>query len=107
MLVPMGAATDIKSILDTFLLAAHRRSEAIQHEKGIPLAELAREVSISDGLAEKVATFLESEGLVDYDDQAIDITVLGMLRAEALVRRRAEGVEEELPRPEPRPRREP
>jgi hypothetical protein len=79
-------ASDIRKTLDAFLLLAHHHAAATQHAKATPLADLARELGIADGLAEKVAVFLESEGMIDYDDQAVDITIPGILRAEKLLR---------------------
>jgi Mn-dependent DtxR family transcriptional regulator len=77
---------DIRKTLDAFLLAAHKASEAVSYERAVPLTELATAVGIGPHLAEKVADFLEGEGLVDYDDQAIDITIEGILRAEDILR---------------------
>jgi hypothetical protein len=83
---PSTASGDIRKTLDAFLLAALRASEELDHERPVALDELARAVGIGPHLAEKIATFLEGEGLVDYDDQAIDITVEGILRAEDILR---------------------
>jgi hypothetical protein len=80
------AVTDVRESVEALLVLAYRRAVAAEHLKAIPLEELARELRMSEGLSEKIAGFLESEGLVDYDDQAVDITIPGMVRAEAILR---------------------
>ncbi len=76
----------IEKTLQDFLLLAYRRMVDGRYAKATALADLARELGVADGLGVKIAVFLESEGLVDYDDQAIDVTIPGMMRAEALLR---------------------
>jgi len=78
--------SDIRKTLDSFILAALKASEALSHERAVPLEELATSVGIGRHLAEKIAAYLEAEGLVDYDDRAIDITIDGILRAEEILR---------------------
>lgn len=80
-----AATPDLEQTLDAFLLLTYARVVAAEHTKAVPLVEIARKLAIPEGLAEKVAAFLETEGLVDYDDQAVDITITGMLRAEGLM----------------------
>lgn len=83
---PENAAGDTRRTLDAFLLAAYRGAVAVRHEQAVPIAAIATELSIGERLAHKVAAFLETEGLIDYDDQAIEITVEGMLRTEEMLR---------------------
>jgi Mn-dependent DtxR family transcriptional regulator len=80
--------SDVRVVLDKFLLATYQHAEATNHESPIATDDLAKKLGISDPFAEKIATFLESEGLLDYDNQAVDITIEGMLRAESLLRPR-------------------
>jgi Mn-dependent DtxR family transcriptional regulator len=80
--------SDVREVLDKFLLATYEHAQATAHEKPISTDEVAKKLGISAPFAEKVATFLESEGLLDYDNQAVDITIEGMLRAESLLRPR-------------------
>ena len=74
---------DIRTTLDAFLTAVHGASQEAAHGKPKPLADVARELGIPEALAIKVAVFLESEGLIEYDEQAVDITIAGMLEVEA------------------------
>lgn len=80
--------SDVRVVLDKFLLATYEHAQATNHEGTIPTDDVAKKLGISGPFAEKVATFLESEGLLDYDNQAVDITIEGMLRAESLLRPR-------------------
>jgi Mn-dependent DtxR family transcriptional regulator len=80
-----AAKTDVRATLDRFLLAAYDHAEDTSHASPIATDDLAERLSISPDFAEKIATFLESEGLLDYDNQAVDITIQGMLRAESLL----------------------
>ncbi len=75
-----------KDVLQLFLVAVYRRAIKVDHATATPLRELAAELGLSEAFAEKVAEFLESQGLIDYDDQAVDITIPGMVRAEEMVR---------------------
>jgi hypothetical protein len=77
---------DVRLSVEALLVLAYRRVVAAEHAKPIPLEDLARELDMSEGLSEKIAGFLESEGLIDYDDQAVDVTIPGMARAEAILR---------------------
>lgn len=81
--------SDVRTALDRFLLAAYEHAEATAHASPLPTDDLAKQLSIAPPLAEKIATFLEAEGLLDYDNQAVDITIKGMLRAEALLHPRS------------------
>lgn len=78
--------SDVREVLDRFLLVTYEHAQESAHETPIPTAEVAKHLRISEPFAEKIATFLESEGLLDYDNQAVDITIEGMLRAEQLMR---------------------
>lgn len=80
--------SDVRAVLDKFLLATYDHAQTTAHESPIKTDDLATKLGISAPFAEKVATFLESEGLLDYDNQAVDITIEGMLRAESLLRPR-------------------
>ena len=80
------APTDTRRSLDAFLMAVYRGSLAVGHDQAVPLAAIAGELAVGERLAHKIAAFLETEGLVDYDDQAVDITIEGMLRAEEILR---------------------
>lgn len=84
-----GEISDVRVLLDRFLLATYEHAQTTNHESSIPTDDVAKKLGISDPLAEKVATFLESEGLLDYENQAVDITIEGMLRAESLLRPRS------------------
>lgn len=75
-------------MLDKFLLATYEHARTTKHESSIPTKDVATKLGISGPFAEKVATFLESGGLLDYENQAVDITIEGMLRAESLLRPR-------------------
>jgi hypothetical protein len=77
---------DVRLLVEALLVLAYRRVVAAEHAKPVPLEALARELDMSEGLSEKIAGFLESEGLIDYDDQAVDVTIPGMVRAEAILR---------------------
>jgi hypothetical protein len=77
---------DVKQTLEAFLILAYRHVVAAEHTKALALHDIARKLKIPEALAVKLAVFLESEGLLDYDDQAVDITIPGMLRAEAILR---------------------
>ena len=77
---------DVKKTLEAFLVLAYQRVVGAKHAKAAPLDDLARELKLPEELAEKIARFLESEGLVDYEDQAVDLTIPGMLKAESLLR---------------------
>lgn len=81
-----SAVPDIRHTLDGFLVLAYRRVVEAAHADSIVVEEIARALTIPEELAVKVATFLEAEGLIDYDNQAVDVTIPGMLRAEALLR---------------------
>jgi hypothetical protein len=74
-----------KHLLDAFLVTVYRRATKAEHAKPTPLSEIANELELSEGLSEKVAEFLESQGLIDYDDQAVDITIPGMIRSEDIL----------------------
>lgn len=87
--------TDVRVLLDKFLLATYEHGQTTAHESPIKTDDLAKQLAISAPFAEKVATFLESEGLLDYDNQAVDITIEGMLRAESLLRPRPPKKQEE------------
>jgi len=80
--------SDVRVVLDKFLLATYEHAQKTAHESSIKTDDVAKQLSISEPFAEKVATFLESEGLLDYENQAVDITIEGMLRAESLLRPR-------------------
>ena len=95
--MPPAGPHDIRKTLETFLLLAYEAAAGARHAKAMPLAEIAEKLAIAPGLAEKVAEFLESEGLIDYDDQAVDITIPGMLHAEKILR--GEPPPEVTPRP--------
>jgi Mn-dependent DtxR family transcriptional regulator len=82
------AVSDVREVLDKFLLTTYEHAQTTNHESSIPTDDVAKKLAISGPFAEKVATFLESEGLLDYDNQAVDITIEGMLRAESLLRPR-------------------
>ena len=82
-----GKVSDVRVVLDKFLLATYEHAKATNHESAIPTDEVAKKLGISEPFAEKVATFLESEGLLE--NQAVDITIEGMLRAESLLRPRS------------------
>lgn len=77
-----AAAASIRQILEAFLVAAHRAAQESDHAEPVLVTDIAKELGISEPLAEKVAVFLETEGLLDYDDQSVDITVAGMLHVE-------------------------
>jgi hypothetical protein len=81
----VGVST--KRLLEVFLVTLYRRATAAEHATPTPLREIAKELVLSEGLAEKIAEFLESQGVIDYDDQAVDITIPGMIRAEEIMRR--------------------
>ena len=68
-----------------FLVTVYRHATKSEHGKATPLTEIAAELGLSEGLSEKVAEFLESQGLVDYDDQAVDITIPGMVKTEEIL----------------------
>jgi Mn-dependent DtxR family transcriptional regulator len=87
-MAPPGEVSDVRVVLDKFLLVTYEHAESTNHESSIPTDDVAKKLGISGPFAEKVATFLESEGLLDYDYQAVDITIEGMLRAESLLRPR-------------------
>ena len=79
------AAPSTKHLLELFLVAVYRGVTKAEHATPIPLRDIATELGLSENLAEKVAEFLESQGLIDYDDQAVDITIPGMIRTEELL----------------------
>ena len=67
------------------MIIVYRHATKFEHATPMPLTTIQKELELSEALAEKIAEFLETEGLVDYDDQAVDITIPGMLRTEEIL----------------------
>lgn len=87
---------DIRKTMDRFLLALYESQRASGYADRVGLAELATSLSVTPALTEKIAHYLEREGLLDFEHELLDLTVEGILRAESiardeLARRPAEG----------------
>ncbi|MFO0604072.1 MAG: hypothetical protein U0324_12900 [Polyangiales bacterium] len=94
---------DMRDTIDEFLVAVVRHARGKGYAEAAPAAEVAAGLGIPGPLGRKVAEFLEREGLVDYEDQNVDPTVEGILRAESIERRARDG-ERLKERPETGPR---
>jgi Mn-dependent DtxR family transcriptional regulator len=94
--VKKPAVPDTKHLVEAFLVHAYRAVAAFGHAKAISVDDLAKSLGVPTEIAEKVAAFLEAQGLVDYDNQAVDVTIPGMIKAEALLR----GERDESARPD-------
>ena len=94
----VAGKTSTKQLLEVFLVTVYRRATKAEHATATPLRDLAQELELSEGLAEKIAEFLESQGVIDYDDQAVDITIPGMIRAEEILSPRSESERVERPK---------
>jgi Mn-dependent DtxR family transcriptional regulator len=79
-------AADTRVTIDRFLVLTYEQANLSEHAAPLPLATLAAQLQIPPKLAEKIADFLERTGLVNYDDQAVDLTIEGMLKVEELMR---------------------
>lgn len=79
---------DVRDTIDRFLVAAYERGQKAEWAQSAATDAIASELGVPPALAKKVADFLEREGLVDHEDQAVDLTVEGILRAESILRGR-------------------
>ena len=77
---------DTRQTLESFLRFVYARATDAAHAKATPLADVTQELGIAPALAAKIATFLEGQGLIEYADQTVDITVTGMLQVEKILR---------------------
>lgn len=82
---------DMRETLDRFLVVTYERAKLGAYEAPVSVAQVAADMGVPLALATKIARFFEHEGLVDYDDQAVDITVEGILRAETILREQRQG----------------
>ena len=82
---------DIRVTLDRFLGMAYDKSREAAYSTRLPVEALSAELGIAPKLGEKVANYLETQGLLNYDSQAVDLTVEGILKAEEIRRRDGRG----------------
>jgi len=66
---------------------AYDKSREAAYATRLPVEALSAELGIAPKLGEKVASYLETQGLLNYDSQAVDLTVEGILKAEEIRRR--------------------
>jgi Mn-dependent DtxR family transcriptional regulator len=81
---------DLADAIDACLIAAYRAARAALYATAPTTIEIAEATTLAIDLVEKIAMYLERKGLVDYDNQQLDITVEGILRAQAILRDAAE-----------------
>lgn len=77
---------DIRLTMDRFLLALYEAQRASGYADRVGLAALAGTLSVTPALTEKIAHYLEREGLLDFEHELVDLTVEGILRAESIAR---------------------
>lgn len=77
---------DIRVTMDRFLFAVYEEQRRGGYATRVGLDTLAALLSVSAPLTEKIAQFLEREGLLELDQDLVDLTVEGILRAESIQR---------------------
>lgn len=82
---------DIRVTLDRFLGMAYDKSREGGYAARLHVEALSAELGIAPKLGEKIANYLETQGLLNYDSQAVDLTVEGILKAEEIRRRDGRG----------------
>lgn len=80
------APDDLRKTLDRFLVALYDEQRRTGYEARVGLDTLATSLSVTPSLTEKIAQYLEREGLLELDQELVDLTVEGILRAESIAR---------------------
>ncbi|MDB4932708.1 MAG: hypothetical protein JWM10_5192 [Myxococcaceae bacterium] len=80
------APDDIRVTMDRFLVATYDEQRAHGHATRVGLDTLAASLAVTPALIEKIAQYLEREGLLEFEQDLVDLTVEGILRAESIAR---------------------
>lgn len=83
------ALDDIRETMDRFIAALYERQRAESYRAAVELDAFAVGLGVVDRLATKIALYLEREGFLEFDKDAVDLTVEGILRAEGILREKA------------------
>lgn len=88
-------ADDLRKTLDRFLTTLYASQRKNDHALPLDLSVMTVEVAIPAALTEKIARYLEHEGYLEFEKDQVDLTVEGILKAEAILRREAHVSDEE------------
>lgn len=89
------AAVGIRSQIDRFLEIVYAQAQRSGYAEMITLGEIVAQSGMPFRLVEKISRYLEREGLLEYGQRAVDLTVEGIMRVESLLAAREAGKEAE------------
>jgi Mn-dependent DtxR family transcriptional regulator len=81
-----SAPDDIRVTMDRFLIATYDEQRAHGYAARVGLDALTAALALAPALVEKIAQYLEREGLLEFEQDMVDLTVEGILRAESIAR---------------------
>ena len=77
---------DIRLTMDRFLLIVYREQRPSGYAVRVGLDTLAVALAVTPELTAKIAQYLEREGLLELEQELVDLTIEGILRSESIAR---------------------
>ena len=81
-----SATDDIRLTMDRFLTIVYREQRQSGYAVRVGLDTLAVALAVTPALAAKIAQYLEREGLLELEQELVDLTIEGILRSESIGR---------------------